>query len=129
ADGLLVQWFHTYETSDRIVALILRTVSRGFADVRIFQPNRWDIILVASPTHRTVSHAAMLEAFAHAAADLRTIGINRLATLLALEVLPNTVARKAAGNGITNRDRMPVLEYAAPRAFFENGAAALLANA
>jgi spermidine synthase len=127
-DGLLVQWFHTYETTDRIVALILRTVSRVFAEVRVFQPNRWDTFVVAAPGPRAVNPATMREAFTHAA-DLRSIGVNRLATLLALEVLPPGLTRELAGDGPCNRDRFPVLEYAAPRAFFENREATMLSNA
>jgi spermidine synthase len=126
-NGLLVQWFHSYETSDALVALVLRTVSAGFAEVRVFQPNRWDLLIVASPTRRAVSRAAMQEAFGYAG-DVQSLGITRLSTLLALEVLPDALVRQVAGKGALNRDRMPLLEYVAPRAFFAGANAELLAD-
>jgi spermidine synthase len=126
-EGLLVQWCHTYETSDALVALILRTVAEGFGEVRVFQPNRSDVFVIASPARRAVSRTAMEEAFGHAG-ELQSIGIHRLATLLALEVLPDRLVRQVAGTGPVNRDRFPLLEYGAPRAFFDGKNAALLAN-
>lgn len=125
--GLLVQWFHTYETSDEIVAAVLRTVSRGFGEVRVFQSVPEDLLLVASPAPRTVSREAMQHEFSHAG-DLRVHGITRLATILGLEILPDKLVRRLAGSGPLNRDRMPILEYAAPRAFFDGEESTLVAD-
>ena len=126
-EGLLVQWFHTYETTDNLVALILRTISHDFNAVRVFLPDRWDVLAVAAATHSSVSRDAMDRAFGHAR-ELNAIGIARLATLLALEVVPDGGVRQLAGPGDLNRDRKPLLEYAAPRAFFEGRNSTLLAN-
>jgi len=128
ADGLLLQWFHTYETSDRLIALMLRTVGAEFGEVRVFQPNRSDAFLVAAPAPRPIDHAAMARAFADAS-GLQLLGINRLATLLALEVLPDVRAAGLSETGPRNHDRLPVLEYGAPRAFFDGHDASLFANA
>src|SRR5207249_1881974 len=43
--GILVQWFHSYETSDALIALVFRTIAHEFGDVHVFQANRWDLLL------------------------------------------------------------------------------------
>jgi len=126
-DGVLVQWFHTYETSDTLVRLILRTVAQGFGEVRVFQPNRWDVFVVAAPSRRIVSRTAMEAAFREAG-ELGEVGINRVATVLGLEMLADAAVRRQAGAGVVNRDRLPVLEYMAPRAFFDGKNASLIAK-
>lgn len=127
-DGVFVQWFHTYETSDQVLLLILRTVANAFAEVRAFQPNQWDVIVVASPSRRQEVSPAAQAAFARAS-DLAQIDLKCLSTLLALEILPDSLARKALGGGVLNQDRFPALEYAAPRAFHDGRSSGLLANA
>jgi predicted membrane-bound spermidine synthase len=126
-DGVLVQWFHTYETSNAIVALILRTITASFAEVRVFQPSVFDVMVIASPTALHPDRAAMQAAFAHAS-DLQGIGISRLSTLLGLEVLSPQVVGSILPPGSLNRDRLPLLEYAAPRAFFDGRNATLIGN-
>ncbi|MBI3785189.1 MAG: fused MFS/spermidine synthase [Deltaproteobacteria bacterium] len=126
-DGLLVQWFHTYESSNIVAALILRTVTASFAEVHVFQPNVWDVIVIASPSSLRTDRQAMQQAF-DAASDLPEIGIKSLTTLLATEVLSPKLARTVANGGARNGDRLPLLEYAAPRAFFDGRTANLIAN-
>ena len=126
-DGVLVQWFHTYESSDSVVSLILRTVAASFPEVRVFQPNVWDVIVVASPSALHTETEAMKKAFAEAN-DLSEVGIARLPTLLATEILSPSLTRALVKGGPLNRDRLPLLEYAAPRAFFAGRTTTLLAN-
>lgn len=127
-DGLFVQWFHTYETSDPVVRLILRSVSHVFPEVRTFQPNRWDVIIIAAPRPIRLQPAAAAAVFERAG-DLSSVEVRRLSTLLALEILPDAQTRAVAGEGPLNRDRLPLLEHAAPRAFHDGRNARLLARA
>jgi tetratricopeptide (TPR) repeat protein len=60
--------------------------------------------------------------------DLHKLGIKRLGMLLGLEVAADAAVRRIAGRGSLNRDRLPLLEYAAPRAFFAGSDSELLAG-
>lgn len=46
-DGLLVQWFHVYESNPAIVASIMKALSPHFADYTMYVTNTADIVLVA----------------------------------------------------------------------------------
>jgi spermidine synthase len=125
--GLLVQWFHTYEISASVVRLILRTIADRFPDVRVFQSNSADFLVVASAARPAAAQSAMEGELARAV-DLHKLGIKRPGTLLGLEVAADAAVRRIAGRGSLNRDRLPLLEYAAPRAFFAGSDSELLAG-
>ncbi len=48
-DGVLVQWFHLYESNPEAVASIVSAVTEVFPDYMLFQLSRSDVALVTSP--------------------------------------------------------------------------------
>jgi spermidine synthase len=126
-DGVFVQWFHMYETSDDVVRLILRTLAATFPEVRGFVANGWDIILVASVRPVRLEPAESQAAFARAT-DLAAVDLTNLHDMLCLEIFSNDLLRQLAGVGELNRDRRPLLEYAAPRAFLAGAESQMIAR-
>ncbi|TNJ35483.1 spermine synthase [Arenimonas terrae] len=51
-DGILVQWVHTYELDDRLLATILSALSAEFPHIEVYRPNFGDLVLLAS--HRPI---------------------------------------------------------------------------
>lgn len=118
--GLMVQWFHTYEMMDELVATILRTFSSVFDYVSLWNSRGNDMVLVGSSTPIQPDFQAMQEAMDEASvrADLNRIGIGKLSSFLSLQVASDGLVRKIAGGGRVNKDLFPILEYEAPKAFF-----------
>ncbi len=48
--GILVQWVQAYEMSDQTLLSILAALDSRFADYAIYTSNRYDLLIVASPT-------------------------------------------------------------------------------
>jgi len=51
-DGMLVQWFHLYETNPKIISSILTAISPKFSDYAIYAANNSDMVLVAKKSGR-----------------------------------------------------------------------------
>lgn len=47
-DGVLVQWIHTYEINDRLLATMLSALASEFPHASVYRPNYGDLVLVAS---------------------------------------------------------------------------------
>ncbi len=116
--GVLVQWFHTYETSNEVVRTLLRTVLRSFPHVHLFQSNFGDLLLIASLDALQLRAEALTSAYQRARSDLEPLGLRRAESVLALELAPAPRLRSLVGDGSVHRDRYPLLEYMAPKAFF-----------
>lgn len=129
--GLLVQWFHTYEITDDLVAVILRTLRRVFPHTCLFQGVTHDYIIVASreplaPDFEAMERRMRLEPVR---ADLDRISIDSAAALLGRQILSSEGLARLAGEGSINTDDLPVLEYGAPLAQFTGAEAASVALA
>lgn len=120
-NGLFVQWCHTYETSDELVALVARTLMSRFPYVYAFEPGDYDVAFVASRTPLTPDYGAMSarfspqvkESLARAGAPVDLPG------LLARQMLSPVSMRTLAGAGPLNTDGKPILEFKAPIGFFK----------
>lgn len=126
--GMLLQWFHTYETSDEVVRLIVRTAVEQFPDVRLFQSNHADFFLVASMQPRALEAETARTAFARAT-DLASVGLTQWETLFALELTDRRELRTLAGSGPVHTDRRPLLEFLAAEAFYAGSQAWLIRDA
>ncbi len=126
--GMLVQWFHTYETSDEVVRLILRTAVEQFPDVRLFQSNHADFFLVASMQPRVLDTEAAREAFTYAI-DFAGLGLTEWQALFALEVAGRDDLHFLAGPGPIHTDRRPLLDFLAAEAFYAGSQASLIQQA
>jgi spermidine synthase len=128
ADGIMVQWFHTYEMTDETLQLLLRTFAKSFEHVTLWSPKSGDLILVgsrASPRLSLSMSAARLNE-PRIRAELSRLKISSLTTLLSLQISGDKSVREAAGKGSVNQDLFPILEYEAPKAFFLGRASGLL---
>ena len=118
--GIMAQWFHVYEMHDGIVSLVLRTFSSVFPYVEIWDPGGGDVVMLGSlqpwPTGPEIFRQSF--GFAGVRSDLDSIGIHSPEALLARQLASQRTAFAIAGDGPIQSDLFPVLEYAAPRAFY-----------
>jgi tetratricopeptide (TPR) repeat protein len=127
-EGLIVQWFHTYEMSDETLRLVLRTFVAVFGHVSLWSPKAGDLLLIGSQEPPVLDLAKSFERVKdpQVREDLARVGIGSLAGVMSLQVLSDKGLRSAAGEGRLNEDRFPILEYEAPKAFFLGQTAQLL---
>ncbi|MBI2985988.1 MAG: fused MFS/spermidine synthase [Deltaproteobacteria bacterium] len=119
-DGLLVQWFHSYEMTDETLRLVLRTFAAAFEHVTLWNSMTADLLLIGSSKPLAVDFKKSLDRLSSSGVmgDLRRIGISSLPTILSLQMASDAGVRRAAGKGRLNEDLFPILEYEAPKAFF-----------
>jgi hypothetical protein len=122
---VLVQWIHTYEMSDELVKLVLRTLRARFPHVTGWQGGDGDLLLLASRTalEPDDDELARRTEIPTVKADLARIDVEGVAGVLALQVMTEAQVAAYAGEGPTNRDDHNRLEYRAPVAFFADEAA------
>lgn len=118
--GLVVQWFHVYDMHDGIVSLVLRTFTRSFPFVELWDTGSGDIVLLGALQPWSGGPDIYQEGFARELVrkDLERIGIQSPAALLVRQLASQRTAFAIAGDGVLQTDNFPILEYEAPRAFF-----------
>ena len=118
--GIMAQWFHVYEMHDGIVSLVLRTFNSVFPYVEIWDPGGGDIVMLGSLQPWRTSPEVFRQSFGFngVRSDLASIGIRSPEALLARQLASQRTASAIAGDGPVQSDLFPVLEYAAPRAFY-----------
>lgn len=120
--GMMVQWFHTYEMDEDTFRLVLRTFADHFPHVSMWQTQSNDVMLVGAHDPATVAPAALAARLGLSTVhgDLAKIGISRPSSLLALQIGSDAGVRRLAGDGPLNMQTRPILEYQAPKAFYES---------
>jgi spermidine synthase len=131
--GVLVQWVHLYELNDALLRVILNTLAAVFPNVELWQCNTRDILVVASaePLKLDLAHVRSRLALPAVHDDLNreVVGqpLHDAEVLLANQILSAGRFRKLfPGEPPFNSDTRPVLEYAAPKAFFAGARSNLL---
>jgi spermidine synthase len=122
--GVYVQWFHTYESDDATLALVLRTFASVFPDAAVWYSLGGDLLLLgfAEPQPApSFAELAVRMARPDLAAGLRRAGIGSATTLAAHELLPMGVLAAMALDGPVHTLLHPRLTYRAARAFFAAG--------
>ncbi len=118
--GVMAQWFHIYEMNDGIVQLVLRTFMQVFPHVEIWDASVGDIILLGSmqpwPSEAKVYEA--LRAHPLVKQDLERIGIHSGEAFWSRQLASQNTAHAVVPDGGIQSDLFPVLDYAAPRAFY-----------
>lgn len=118
--GLVAQWFHVYELHDEIVSLVLRTFTSVFPHMEVWDSSNGDLILLGSakpwPSHPSV-YARIFERD-EVRKDFDRIGIRSPEALWARQLASHGTAFAIPGPGPVQSDAFPILEYAAPRAFY-----------
>jgi spermidine synthase len=118
--GLMVQWFQVYEMHDEIVRLVLRTFSSVFPHIEVWDTSPGDVVLLGAfqPWPSSVEHCRTAWEREGVRQDLGRIGIKSPAALFARQMASQRTGHAMVGAGPIQRDWFPVLEYAAPMAFF-----------
>ena len=118
--GVMVQWFHVYNMHDGIVGLVLRTFGRTFPNLEIWDTGLGDIVMIGSkePWQSDMAHWGKVFERPAVKEDLATIGLNDPTQIAARLFASQRTAFAIAGNGPTQSDQFPVLEYEAPRALY-----------
>lgn len=126
--GVFAQWFHSYETDDATLELVLRTYASVFDRVAVWYTMANDLLLVGfREPDATVDldRLALRAALPDFHAGLERSGVKSLPALLAHELLPiGTVAPPRDGDEVHTLLH-PILSHHAARAFFRGGVAHL----
>lgn len=119
--GVMAQWVQTYDMSDDLAKMIVRTVRAVFPYAYIFEAQTSDYIVVASREPLNPDYAQMDKRMSVPAVsrDLNRVSIDSLAALLGRQVLTAPASAVLVGaEGPINSDEFPLLEYGAPEAQF-----------
>jgi predicted membrane-bound spermidine synthase len=118
--GLICQWFHVYEMNDDILKLVLRTFGSVFPYMEIWDTRNGDIVMLGSLHPWATGPQVFRQGFAidRVRTDMAMININSPVALLARQVASQNTGFAIAGPGPIQSDLFPILEYAAPEAFF-----------
>ena len=118
--GIMVQWFHLYEMHDGIVELVLRTFTSVFPNVEIWDSCDGDIILIGSQQPWTCDPEIFAKNFSipEVRATFEKLGVRSPEALFARQLASQRTAWAITGPGPMQSDLFPVLEYAAPYAFY-----------
>jgi hypothetical protein len=118
--GLVAQWFHVYEMHDGIVGLVLRTFGSVFPFVEVWDTSNGDIVMVGSLQPWASGPGVFRRGFNAEGVrlDMAAIGIRSPEALLARQLASQRTGFAIAGEGARQSDLFPVLEYAAPEAFY-----------
>lgn len=119
-DGIVAQWFHIYEVNDDIVRLVLHTFNSVFPYIEIWDTGVGDIVILGSKQPWQTGPEVFQKGFAidRVRTDLHMIDIQSPEALLARQLASQRTAFAIAGNGPIQSDLFPILEYAAPQAFY-----------
>ncbi len=126
--GVHVQWFHTYETDDETIALVLRTYQSVFEHAAVWFASGADLLLIGLKDPQASLDLERLQRRFERPdfqAGFARIRIDSFPALLAHEVLPVDVLAAAHLPGPTHTLLHPILSRQAARAFFTGGAGAL----
>lgn len=126
--GIMAQWFQIYETQDNIVDLVLRTFRSVFPYVEVWDAGAGDIVMLGSLEPWPTGPDVFRKGFAidRVATDLGMIDIHSPESLMARQLASQRTGFAIAGDGPVQSDLFPILEYAAPRAFYLSAGARML---
>ncbi len=118
--GLICQWFHVYEMNDEILKLVFRTFGSVFPYMEIWDTRNGDIVMLGSQQPWATGPEVFRQGFAidRVRTDMGMINIKSPEALLARQVASQRTGFAIAGDGPIQSDLFPILEYAAPEAFF-----------
>ncbi|GHT93165.1 hypothetical protein AGMMS49545_11950 [Betaproteobacteria bacterium] len=129
-DGVLVQWLHTYEISDPLVATMLSALVNEFPNAEIYAINDGDLLILAPKTElvRPFSDAPWREA--GLAAELRRVGLGNMDEITLRRIGGGEVIRQYARlfDAPIHSDYYPNVSLNAPGTRFRNETASFLSS-
>ena len=127
--GVYGQWFHLYETSPEVVALVMRTYASVFTHVSVWFTLGPDLLLLGIDRPDRALDVAALEARFRQpdfAAGFARVEIDRFPQLLAHELIPLGTLHAERLDGPIHTLRRPILSDWAARSFFSGGMARIV---
>lgn len=116
-NGIMVQWFHAYGSSDEVVQLVLNTFSSVFPHCQIWRGDSHDLIFVGSDKEISLNENKFKNKFniVTVKQNLELIGIRSPFTFLSTQLLSDKGTFLLAREEPINSEKNPVLEFLAPR--------------
>jgi Flp pilus assembly protein TadD len=123
--GVFGQWLQLYSLSPELLRTVVATFQSVFPHTLVFQTVHEDTLLVGSVTPLSLDLAELGERMAAppVAADLARIGIRDATQLLGWLLLDTGDVRRFVRGAEINTDDNARLEFAAPRALYEDSVA------
>jgi len=127
-NGVLTQWFHTYDVNNDIFRLVMSTISEVFPFVSIWKASDADIIILASANPLSIDFGAMEQKMKQPeiAHDLARIKMYDVPTLLSMQVVSARNNPYAFIKNELNTAKKPLLEFMAPIALFTHASVSVL---
>lgn len=118
--GINAQWFHIYEMHDGIVELVIRTFASVYPFVEVWEPSNGDLILLGSMTPWNSNPELFQKTFdrERPRLDMHEIGLKSPLAVFTRQLVSQRTSFAMIGDGPSQSDAFPVLEYSAPEAFF-----------
>lgn len=118
--GMMSQWFHIYDIDDADVELVLRTFASVFPCMEVWDVDGGDIAMLGSKQPWKTGPDVYRRAFEmeRPRRDLAAVGVRSPEAMLARQLASQRTAFAIPGPGPIQTDDHPILEYAAPRAFY-----------
>lgn len=118
--GVVAQWFHSYEMSDYIVFIVLRTFASVFPYMEVWDTQEGDIVMLGAKKPWESNPARYQKIFEHPAvrSDMAELKINSAVALWSRQIASQKTAFAIGGDGPIQTDEFPILEYKAPEAFY-----------
>lgn len=120
-DGVFSQWFHSYYMSVDDFRMIMRTFTKVFPYALLISTQRTDFFLLGFKKPIRHDFARMKEAFLSNAAMRQDLATTRMeiadpwTLVVGTYLLGDEEIRAMVGDGPTNRDDRPLLEFSAPK--------------
>jgi hypothetical protein len=116
----MTQWFHYYEMHDHILDLVVRTFASVFPFVEIWDTQAGDLVMLGSlrPWESSIANFRKVFERELPRRDLEEIGLPTPELVFIRQLASQNTAFALASPGPVQLDNFPVLEYAAPKAFY-----------
>ena len=126
--GLFVQWLHTYEFDDRLLASVLAALAENFHDFEIYEASRGDLIAVAVASGRVPRLGELPQGQTAFLEQLQRIGVTRREQLAARRLADSRFALQllAPLDAPVNSDFRPFVQLEASRARYAQRSAGAL---
>ena len=119
-NGIHCQWFHSYNMSTTDLKTVIGTFRSVFPHAQLWALNQNDFLLLGSPSPIAVSESIIASNFGRAAADLKSIGLVDVYSMVSMYMLEDADLDTFAAGATLNTDSNPVLEFHAPRFVYAN---------
>lgn len=120
-DGVFLQWFHGYEMSPDLFRNFVFTLTQSMPFVSVWEPMETDYFFISQFQPLKVDYERIKTELASnpkVVASLKQIKADNIFSILSAQIISNERTRDLFNYGIMNRDRFPIIEFNAPKAFF-----------